>query len=237
MLDLSRLDWPELPMALARAHRARRTGDEEVLLVREDLATGIVDDALLGAGFEPYLSAARTIPRHGTRRLRVVRARTLPDTVHDRMRALVCGLNPSLHAADAGVGFVTPSNRFWPAAAKAGLVGNVRDPFDAIEQHRVGMTDLVKRATTRADELTNDEYRHGLLRVERLCARFRPGVVVMVGMAGWRAAADRTALAGEQDRTLAGCPVYVMPSTSGLNAHSRLDDLVEHLRAARRLAA
>ena len=31
-------------------------------------------------------------------------------------------------------------------------------------------------------------------------------------------------------------PVYVMPSTSGLNAHSRLDDLTAHFRAAGKLA-
>jgi hypothetical protein len=30
--------------------------------------------------------------------------------------------------------------------------------------------------------------------------------------------------------------VYVMPSTSGLNAHSRLADLTAHLRAAADLA-
>jgi hypothetical protein len=39
-----------------------------------------------------------------------------------------------------------------------------------------------------------------------------------------------------QDRTLGGVPVYVMPHTSGLNAHSRLDDLTAHLRAAGELA-
>ncbi len=38
------------------------------------------------------------------------------------MRLLVSGLNPSLHAADAGVGYIGPGNRFWPAVAAAGLV-------------------------------------------------------------------------------------------------------------------
>ena len=60
--------------------------------------------------------------------------------------------------------------------------------------------------------------------------------VVMVGLAGWRAAVDRKAVAGEQPEAFGGRPVYVMPSTSGLNAGSRLDDLVDHLRAAAHLA-
>ena len=38
------------------------------------------------------------------------------------MRAAGERLNPSEHAADAGVGYVTPGNRFWPAALAAGLV-------------------------------------------------------------------------------------------------------------------
>ena len=39
----------------------------------------------------------------------MTRGRTLPDTVGAGMRLLVCGLNPSVHAADAGVGYVTPA--------------------------------------------------------------------------------------------------------------------------------
>jgi TDG/mug DNA glycosylase family protein len=57
-----------------------------------------------------------------------------------------------------------------------------------------------------------------------------------VGLGGWRVVADRRAVAGVQERTLGGTPVYVMPHTSGLNAHSRLDDLTAHLRSAARLA-
>ena len=38
------------------------------------------------------------------------------------MRLFVCGLNPSVYSADAGVGFARPGNRFWPAALAAGIV-------------------------------------------------------------------------------------------------------------------
>ena len=89
------------------------------------------------------------------------------------MRLLVCGLNPSVRAADAGVGLVTPGNRFWPAALAAGLVTRDRDPRHALLAHGVGMTDLVKRATPRAAELTRDEYRAGVERLGRLCAWLR----------------------------------------------------------------
>lgn len=235
----------DLPLALAELHRVLPVGSQVMAsfiegpddhTVADDDLPGRnfwrwSDEALIdvftGAGFEQVeLSGER--PRF----VHCVRARTLPDTVAADMRLLVCGLNPSLNAADAGVGFVTPGNRFWPAAASVGLISVDRDPWDAIRTHGVGMTDLVKRATRRADELDRSEYATGVARVERLCQRLRPAAVCLVGLAGWRAAVDRRAVAGWQERTLGDTPVYVMPSTSGLNAHSRLDDLADHLRAA-----
>lgn len=217
----------ELPLALAELHRDTAVGTPVItrFLGHRDAETLV--DTFVGAGFDRV-----TLSGDQPRLVHAVRVRTLPDTVGPHMRILVCGLNPSLHAADAGVGFVTPSNRFWRAATEAGIVSRDRDPWHALRAHGTGMTDLVKRATTRADELSRDEYRTGFERVERLCARLRPGIVVMVGLAGWRAAVDRRAVPGLQERELGGRPVYVMPSTSGLNAHSRLADLVTHLRTA-----
>jgi hypothetical protein len=58
----------------------------------------------------------------------------------------------------------------------------------------------------------------------------------MVGLAGWRAAVDRRAVAGVQPEPFGGRPLHLMPSTSGLNAHSQLPDHIAHLRAAAALA-
>jgi TDG/mug DNA glycosylase family protein len=191
-------------------------------------------DVLAGAGFE--VVGGSVVVDDDELRLRAVRARTLADTVGPGMRLLVCGLNPSLNAADAGVGFFRPGNRFWPAALAAGVVTRDRDPLHALRVDGVGMTDQVKRATRAADELTADEYRAGLERLERLVGWLRPGAVCFVGLAGWRAATGRGAVAGPQPATLGGRPVYVLPSTSGLNARTSLADLVTHLRSALELA-
>jgi TDG/mug DNA glycosylase family protein len=158
--------------------------------------------------------------------------RALPDHVGAGMRLLCCGLNPSLHAADAGVGYVTGSNRFWKAMAAAGLATRDRDPVHLLHHDRIGMTDLVKRPTARADELRTAEYRDGVARLDELCTWLRPAAVAVVGLAGWRAAVDRRAGVGWQERTLGPSPVYVLPSTSGLNAGTHLEDLVGHLLAA-----
>jgi TDG/mug DNA glycosylase family protein len=197
----------------------------------------VLTDLLVGAGFT--VDAMEISPRPDgwdAVSARATRARTLPDTVGPGMRLLMCGLNPSLYAADAGVGFARPGNRFWPATLAAGIVSTDRSPDRALADHGVGMTDLVKRATVAAAELSADEYRAGLDRVRRLVAWLRPGAVCFVGLAGWRAAVDRKAVAGVQPADLGGVPVYVMPSTSGLNARVPAAELADHLRAAARLA-
>ena len=124
------------------------------------------------------------------------------------------------YAADAGVGLRParqprlarrPRGRAWSASTGT--------PGTPLVQHGIGMTDLVKRATPRADELHH----------RRVPGRRRPGrppgatgcgpaPSCVVGLAGWRAAVDRRAVAGVQPEPFGGRPVYVMPSTSGLNA-------------------
>jgi len=191
-------------------------------------------DVVTGAGFE--VEPASVTVSGDEVRLRARRARTLADTVGPGMRLLVCGLNPSEYSADAGVPFARPGNRFWPAALGADLVERDRDPIGALKAWGIGLTDLVKRATRTAAELDVDEYRDGLARVERLVRWLQPGAVCFVGLAGWRAVVDRNAKAGLQPQPLGDRPVYVMPSTSGLNGRSSLADLMAHLRAAASLA-
>jgi TDG/mug DNA glycosylase family protein len=223
-------------MTLAHVHREMAVDSPLVLRVdRGDPEAKRVDrlrDLVVGAGFDVD---ELQVEGQGIR-VRARRARTLPDTVGPGMSLLVCGLNPSLYAADFGVGYARPGNRFWPAARAAGIADHDRDPVDALVRHGMGMTDLVKRATTGSSELTAAEYREGAARVERLARWLRPGAVCFVGLAGWRAAVDRNAAPGEQAAGFGGVPAYVMPSTSGANAHARLDDLADHLRAAAALS-
>ncbi len=190
-------------------------------------------DVFTGAGFEIHACQVE----EEVVRVRGVRLRTLADTVGPGMSLLVVGLNPSFYAADAGVGFARPGNRFWPAALRAGLVSRDRDAFHALRHHGMGMTDLVKRPSTGANELTRDEYAVGMRRVEGLVRWLEPRALCMVGLAGYRAAVDRHAEPGLQPILSGGRPVYVMPSTSGANAHASIDDLVTHLRAAWSVAA
>jgi TDG/mug DNA glycosylase family protein len=203
----------EIPLALWHLHRATAVGDR----VRVRFPAGADTELLLeGGGFAA----------DGTR------LRTLADCVGPHMRLLVCGLNPSLYAADAGVGFARPGNRFWPAALAAGVATVDRDPLALLTDRRVGMTDIVKRATVSAAELASDEYRHGVARLERLVGWLLPGAVCFLGFDGWRKAVDPKAVAGWQEQPVGGRPVYVMPNPSGLNAHTNVASLAAHFTAA-----
>jgi TDG/mug DNA glycosylase family protein len=242
------LDRRDVPLALAELHRALRADAPVGLLVfrgDDDFATGADDDfpgrrfsfwpaeqlrdVLDGAGFE--VESLRAGPRPGSDIVvRAVRRPTLPDFVAPGMRVLFCGLNPSVHAALRGVPYVSPGNRFWPAARAAGLVAADRDPWQALRSCGVGSTDLVKRATPRAGELRPAEFRAGVGRVERLVAWLRPRAVCFVGLSGYRTAVQRDAGVGWQPRPFGSSPAYVMPSTSGLNARTSLASLADHLR-------
>jgi TDG/mug DNA glycosylase family protein len=190
-------------------------------------------DVVTGAGFK--IEDDSLAVSGDELRLRATRSRTLADTVGDGMRLLVCGVNPSIFSADAGIGYARPGNRFWPAALAAGVVRQDRDPVDALARG-VGMTDFVKRPTRTADEVTADEYRRGYGRVERLVEWLQPGAVCFVGLSGWRTVVNPRAVAGVQPEKIGGRPAYVLPSTSGLNARTPLAELADHLLQAWQLA-
>jgi double-stranded uracil-DNA glycosylase len=242
----------DLPVALADIHRSLVVGGRLELAVFRSEAGGLheqisdkTDDfpgrlftwwepepvvrLLVGGGFQVDDLAVtdNTIKVVATRR------RTLPDVVGPGLRLLVCGLNPSLYAADAGIGYARPGNRFWPAALAAGIATVDRDPWHALRNHGTGFTDLVKRATVGAAELSVAEYGEGLARLEWLCELLHPDVVAFCGLTGWRAATgDRRARVGWQDRRVGPARAYVLPNPSGLNAHTNVTDIAEHLRAA-----
>jgi TDG/mug DNA glycosylase family protein len=226
--------WADLPAALARVQLETTVGATVSCSVTGGCPAGAppLPELLIGAGFSVERARRGGSPRVVDAR----RQRTLPDFVGPGMRLLVCGLNPSLVAADAGYGYAGATNRFWTVAVAAGVVTRPRDPLAALAGDSVGMTDLVKRATPNADGLTVAEYQAGARRVARLVEWLQPGVVVFVGLAGWRASIDRRAGPGPQPAPFGGTPAYVMPSTSGRNARTTPAELADHLRRALALA-
>lgn len=162
------------------------------------------------------------------------RGHEAPDLLPEPLRLLVVGINPSLWTAATGAHFARPGNRYYPALARAGIISH---PFDTSEGYRdedlaelhrlgIGNTNLVRRATVRADELTREELREGARRLEELVAERHPAVVAVLGVTAYRQAFSRPkAVLGEQPEPLAGARLFVLPNPSGLNAHETVDSL------------
>jgi TDG/mug DNA glycosylase family protein len=231
-LDLARLTPEATPAALAQWQRSHAVGDEWRVHGRW-LGPVPFDLVAEGAGTAVIAATAGL----GLAQWTIRREATLADLVAPRLGALVVGLNPSVVAAEAGVPFVGASNRFWPAALDAGLVPADRDPWRAFVDAHIGFTDLVKRATPRADGLTDAEFEAGAARVRAVVEWLEPRVVCFAGVTGYRRTIDRDAPVGEQAERFGGAATYVMPNPSGANAHASRADLVAHLTAVRELGA
>jgi TDG/mug DNA glycosylase family protein len=151
---------------------------------------------------------------------------------------LFCGINPSLISAERGHHFARPGNRFWPALHGSGFTPRLLSPDEdgELSRYGLGITNIVDRPTRAADELRPAELRAGLESLAELAARYEPAVIAVVGVTAWRIAHSRPkAGLGLQPETVGGCPAWVLPNPSGLNAHyqlPRLIDLFKELREA-----
>jgi len=84
----------------------------------------------------------------------------------------------------------------------------------------IGITNIVARATARADELSRSELQDGARRLEQRIRSYAPRVVAVVGLTAYRQGFERRkATSGRQTETLGGAELWVVPNPSGLNAH------------------
>lgn len=166
---------------------------------------------------------------------------TVPDLVGDDVALLFVGINPGLWTAAVQAHFARPGNRFYRALHAAGIVDrplDVSEGFDdasvrALTDAGIGITNLVDRATARADELDDEELRAGARRLVDEVAVWRPRVVAVVGVTAYRVAFDRPgAGVGPQQERIAGAELWALPNPSGLNAHYQVPDLARLYRAA-----
>lgn len=156
------------------------------------------------------------------------------DLMPDHPKLVFVGINPGLWTAATGTHFAHPGNRFYPALAAAGVIPRVPGLAAGLtdEERRmfldagIGISNLVHRATARADELDRAELRDGAARLADDVARWHPRVVAVVGLTAYRLGFGRPkARAGLQDERIGGALLWVVPNPSGLNAHATVADL------------
>jgi TDG/mug DNA glycosylase family protein len=176
-------------------------------------------------------------PRKPTRaELQASYGRTIPDLVGPGMTVLLVGINPSLWSGWAGVHFARPANRLWRTLHEAGFTDRLLHPSEtsALVAAGIGITNLVDRATARADEVSDDELRAGVAKLRRLVRKHNPAYVAFLGLSAYRVAFGKPkATIGAQDEPLAGATVWLLPNPSGINAHYQQPDLTKAYAALR----
>ncbi|WP_078631334.1 G/U mismatch-specific DNA glycosylase [Streptomyces griseoaurantiacus] len=171
--------------------------------------------------------------------LEAARDRLVPDVVADGLAVLFCGINPGLMTAATGHHFARPGNRFWPALHLSGFTPRRLHPCEQREllSYGLGITNVVARASARADELSAEEYREGGRLLGAKVARLRPRWLAVLGVTAYRTAFDdRKAQVGPQTRTIGDTRVWVLPNPSGLNAHWTPATLAEEFGRLREAA-
>jgi len=146
----------------------------------------------------------------------------IPDLVGQQTRVLLVGINPSLYSGWSGRHFARPGNRLWRTLHDAGFTDRILHPSEteAVVAAGLGITNLVARATARADELSAEEMCAGVEPLARLVRRLRSPYVAFLGVTAYRVAFQRPrASVGRQPDPFEGAVAWVLPNPSGLNAH------------------
>ncbi|MBB6369628.1 G/U mismatch-specific DNA glycosylase [Chryseobacterium shigense] len=154
----------------------------------------------------------------------------LKDIIAKNLTVIFCGINPGLKSAEDGHHFSGKSNRFWKVLHQAGFT-----PFqiEAVNDINIlnfgyGLTTAVARATSRADELSKNEFDDSLEVFTAKMKEFQPKYIVFLGKAAYKAFFKKKEISwGRQAEDFCGSGVWVLPNTSGLNRGFTLDDLVD----------
>jgi TDG/mug DNA glycosylase family protein len=159
---------------------------------------------------------------------------TLPDLLREGLDVAFVSINPSLYSVERGHYFARKSNKFWPCISRSELTRKAREAL-AVEDlgpendgrlldFGIGFTDLVKRPTARAADLSPRELAGGVQSVLEKIERYRPRVACFHGVTGYRHVHEKLAgggdvILGPQALRIGATRLFVVPNPSGANAH------------------
>ena len=131
--------------------------------------------------------------------LRAAYGKQIRDVIAADLRILFVGINPGLYSGAVGHHFARPGNRFWPALQGAGFTDRLLSPFEErlLLERGCGITNIVDRATARADELTETDLSHGIR-----ASRKRSGAFDHAGSRSWESRPIKRSLIGNRLRSV-----------------------------------
>ena len=148
----------------------------------------------------------------------------LPDYLAPNLEIIFIGLNPGTYSDKVGHYFARSTNLFWTALNESGLVPERLSPQDdaRMTEFGFGLTDLVARATPNIDSLGRQEFVEGGKILRAKIELYAPRLACFIGITGYRAAFDKSAVLGAQSSPAWGkTNLFIVPSTSPRNAYYR----------------
>jgi double-stranded uracil-DNA glycosylase len=165
---------------------------------------------------------------------------TLPDLLREDLDVIFVGINPSLFSVAQGHYFARRTNRFWPSLSRSLFSLQVRqalgvERLEPIHDHLllgfgIGFTDLVKRPTANAADLSRAETAAGAEELVKKLQHYQPRIVCFHGVTAYRPFAAqlgsgiRSLALGEQLARIGKSRLFVVPNPSPANAHATLGE-------------
>ncbi|MTH15594.1 G/U mismatch-specific DNA glycosylase [Flavobacterium sp. LC2016-01] len=164
----------------------------------------------------------------------------LTDIIKEDLNVLFCGINPGLKSASDGHHFSGRSNRFWKVLHQAGFTPYQIEAINDIDilDFEFGLTTAVARATSRADQLSKEEFDDSIEIFKRKIKKFKPKYIAFLGKAAYKAFSGKKQITwGLQSEDFCGAKVWILPNPSGLNRGFTLSDLVTSYSELRKTIA
>jgi double-stranded uracil-DNA glycosylase len=168
---------------------------------------------------------------------------TLPDHLRSGLDLVFVGINPGLYSVKRGHYFARSTSRFWPAFSQSKLSERMRHALwvdvltpehdSELPRFGIGLTDVVKRPSGNASELTDRDFAKWIPVLIKKLNRYAPRVACFHGLTGYRPfrraafpAANQPPALGRQPETIGDTSLYVVPNPSPANAHFTLADQI-----------
>lgn len=147
-------------------------------------------------------------------------ADVLPDVLAPGLAIVFCGMAAGKKSAQVGAYYAGPGNKFWPMLHRTGLTPRRLQPaeFREVLRYGIGLTDMEKRQSGSDAELDFAQIDPAGLRAR--IERYQPRVLAFNSKTAAQQYYGRGDIAyGRQPEPLGATIVWVLPSTSGANAH------------------
>jgi len=139
---------------------------------------------------------------------------TLEDLLAPNLRAVCVGINPSVVSVEGGHYYQGRLGQaFYRRLQRVGLFPQTFEGFedDALFERGVGFTDIIKRPTARASELSPADYEHGRARLVEKLGHHRPKMVIFTFKKTAEVLLGKFAGHGEKPSPVEGVRFFVMP--------------------------